>query len=404
MSQPETKLLLTCLRPVCAPGSALSATVRHDIDWQRFLTLATNHHVIPLVYQALKHEPSLPASVRAPLRQAFMAIAAYNLRATCRLQRLQSQAHEQGINLIPVKGPALAILAFGQGHESARQFEDLDLIVHPDDMARTIEWLESLGYQTDGSLRDAHRRQAYIRTKQDWSFKKAGDPLPLELKPTLIWHVLSGTNDMEWLSKSCRSIPIDDKHALSVPCPEAMLLVLCIDGTHDKWSKLSTMADIAQLLHAYPDGHWTNLLDDAKALGHKRALLIGIELTRHLLECVVPAAFTSAIQHDKKAQRMARREADRLRNNPSHYPRLGELCVFAFRTRERLRDRLRFISRLLFIPSITDIHDFKLPPALFPIYALIRPVRLIRDILKPCNKRPKSIQNGSHMHINRVTQ
>lgn len=390
MSQPETEFLLTCLRPVGTPGAVLPAAVMRDIDWQRFMTLATNHHVIPLVYQALKHEPLLSASVRSSLRQAFMSIAAYNLRATHVLQRLQSRAREDGIALIPIKGPSLAILAYGRGHESWRQFEDLDLIVHRADMQRTITCLEAQGYLTH-FLQSADKERAhYLKTDQDWVLRKEGDPLALELKPTLIWHTLSRCESTEWLARSCRPLPLDERLSLNAPGPEAMLLALCVDGTHDKWSKFSTVADIGQLLHAHPDANWGRLLQDANALGHRRALLIGVQLTSLLLEFEIPETFTAAISNDPKAQHLAKQEADSLRNDPTKHPRLGDLCVFAFRTRETFRDRLRFVVRLLFVPSITDIEDFHIPAILFPAYSLLRPFRLIRDVLKRSNKRPNA--------------
>jgi hypothetical protein len=51
-------------------------------------------------------------------------------------------------------------------------------------------------------------------------------------------------------------------------------------------------------------------------------------------------------------------------------------CQFAFQTRERLRDRRRYIFRSLFVPSAMDLKLLPLPDALYPMYSCMRPFRL----------------------------
>jgi len=376
----ETELLLACIRPACSPALIEGLVDGKTLDWSRFVDLATNHHVIPLVYRALKHEATLPATVREQLRRDRMRIAAHSVRAAYVLQRLQRRAAEQNIDLIPVKGPALAILAHGQGRESMRQFEDLDLVVKPNDFLRAIDWLEALGYQPDPFLSSPNMRKRYFKTGQDWGLRKDGDPLILELNPTLIWHVLSDGSSVDWLRANSQPLKIDESKSLRAPTPEAMLLAVCLDGTHDKWRSLSTIADVAHLLNAHPDANWGGLLGNASIQGHQRALLVGLHITSELLDCPLPPPFQDALEKDHQALRLATPIVKRLRADPSRYPTVTELCLFAFRTRQCFRDRARFALRLLFTPCLTELRAFRLPARLFPLYALLRPFRLARDV------------------------
>lgn len=383
----EIALLLACISPT---GTATLIDGRFNgrsVDWMRFVKLATNHHVIPLVYHALKHEPSLPNDVRGQLRHDRMQIAAHSVRAAYVLQRLQRRAAGQGIELIPVKGPALAILAHGRGRESMRQFEDLDIVVRYDDLLHAIQWLESEGYVLRDELVSTAMRCRYLATKQDWGLRKPDDPLHLEVKPTLVWHTLCGLEVADYLAASCRPLPVDERHILKTPGPEAMLIAVCVDGVQDMWSKFSAVADVGHLLNAWPDANWAQLLDDATATGQRRSLVVGVSVAEHLLHCHIPEPLKKAAAQDTLVEQLVGQVAFRIRSHPEAHPGFLELFLFMLRTRERFRDRWRFVSRLLFVPSLVEIQDFPLPPMLFSLYALFRPLRLAWDVLCRGNRR-----------------
>jgi hypothetical protein len=51
------------------------------------------------------------------------------------------------------------------------------------------------------------------------------------------------------------------------------------------------------------------------------------------------------------------------------------------RSRERIRDRLRFEIRLLFVPGAGDLARWRWPDVLLPLLALARPFRLAWGVL-----------------------
>mgnify|MGYP001037850552 CR=1 FL=1 len=382
---PEMKLLCACVRP-----SSAAIPAGDGIDWSRFLRLATNHHVIPLAHQSLKRAAQggapVPPEFLDSFRRRYMAIAAHNVRAVETARRLQRLMDTNGIQWMPVKGPALAVLAYGS--PSLRQFEDLDFIVRRGDLLRSIGLLEAEGYRAR-EIPPSASRSRYLASLQDWSMQKPGEALHLDLKPVLISHVLSRPSSVDFLASACRPLPMGDGRELFSPGPEAMLLAVCVDGSNEMWFKLSSVADAAHLLAGFPDADWAGLLGVAAGMGHRRSLLVGALVAEDVLGCPLPEAFQKEARRDGLARRLAAEAAGCLRAGTSLQPGIIRQNRFAFRTRERWWDRWRFVSRLLFVPGPADLHQIALPDALYPLYSCLRPFRLAGDALRG---RPRRIR------------
>lgn len=383
---PEMALLLRCISPL--PGTVEVAAV----DWARFQALATHHHLLPLVYRGLKSAAdkgaAVPSEWLALLKHQAWKIAAFNLRATGILRRLQRLAREQGVTLIPVKGPALAVWAYGS--TSLRQFEDLDLVVRPAELLAAVRLLEQEGYRLR-ELSPKADRHRYLASLQDWSLQRPGEAPHLDLKPVLISHTLCGPASTDTLLHASRRLATGDGGELESPGPEAMLLAVCMDGASESWPKLSAVADVAALLVTQSAADWTSLLAEAKRLGQLRSVLVGVALAELLLVCPVPPALAEAIGGDATARRLAYAAARPLA--AGCLPRDGgvQAARFAWKTRDGWRGRLRFLRRLLFVPGAADLDWVALPSALYPLYAWLRPGRLAWDAMR---RRPRRIHYG----------
>lgn len=397
LPSPEMSLLCACLGPVRSGAMADALSGRRPVDWPRFLSLATSHHVIPSAYQALKTAAQedgavVPGEFLSYLHREYMAIAAHNLRATdalCRLQRLLAQ---EGIPLVPIKGPALAILAYGS--TSMRQFEDLDVLVRPGDLLRAVGLLEREGYVAREIPLRANRVR-YGASLQDWSMQRPGGGAHLDLKPVLISHTLCGPASVEYMAKASRPISTGGGPELLAPGPEAMFLAVCLDGANEMWFKLSSIADAARLLAAFPAADWEGLWKEAGPLGHRRSLRVGAALAELLMGGPLPELFREVLRQDPAARRLAAEAARRVQTEVSLRTSAVRQIGFALRTRDRWRDRWRLLSRLLWVPGAADLHLIVLPDILYPIYSFIRPFRLAWDALRG---RPRRIglAEGSH--------
>ena len=369
----EMDLLCACASPAYAAKTTEFFRAGAAVDWSRFMALATNHHVLPLVQRALKSRPeSVPAAWLGRLRASQTAIAAYNLRAAATLRRLQERLAADGIPLVPIKGPALAWLAYGD--VALRQFEDLDLIVRRGDLLQAVAILEQEGFRLRELAAGVDRR-AFLETWQNWALEKPGFP-PLDLKPVLISHALSDPASADFMEAACRPLPAAAAAGLRAPGPAAMLLAVCLDGAGEMWVKLSAVADVGALLAQHADLDWVRVLDEAKRWGQRRSLLVGARLAEILLDAKPPEAFRTGLAGDSTARRLAETAAARLRTEAPRQGIVFRQAVFAFRTRERLRDRWRFIRRLLFVPGAYEFTRWAWPRALRPFYAWARPFRL----------------------------
>lgn len=369
----EMDLLCACASPAYAVKVPAFFRGGGAVDWSRFMTLATNHHLLPLVRRAFRTVPSaVPGVWRNQLRASQTAIAAYNLRASATLRRLQARLASEGIQLVPIKGPALALLAFGD--VALRQFEDLDLIVRRTDLLRAVAAIEQEGYGLRELTAGADRVR-YLATMQNWSLGKPGFP-PIDLKPVLISHALSGPESADFMAAACRPLSAGGAPGLSAPGPAAMLLAVCLDGANEMWFKLSAVADVGALLANPEDVDWSRLLDEAARMGQRRSLLVGACLAGNLLGMDLPEAFRDAAAGDPTARRLARQVATRIRTEAARQNIVFLQSGFAFRTRERWRDRWRFIRRLLCVPSAYEFTRWPWPRPLQPFYALVRPFRL----------------------------
>ncbi len=372
---PEMELLLHCARP--APGAPGATAPWPVMDWPRFQILATHHHLLPLAFRYLKSAANEGARVPAEWLEYFkrqsMQIATFNLRATGILRRLQRLARDQGTRLVPIKGPALALWAYGD--IALRQFEDLDLVVRRGELLQTVELFQQEGYRLR-ELPSGADRLRYLATGHDWSLEQPQKPPHLDLKPVLIAHTLCGPESADWLVEALRPLAMDDGGELEAPGPEAMLLAVCVDGANEGWPKLSAVADVAALLASHGSADWAGLLRDAARLGQRRSVVVGVWLAASLLECPLPAALEEAARRDPAARRLAGDAARALAAGrlPSD---VGSGAVwFASQTRDGWCGRLRFWFRLLFVPGAADLDVFALPKPLYPLYAFLRPFRL----------------------------
>ena len=391
-SVPEMEFLCTCIHPTRYLNAAAWLAAHPSMDWPGYVSLATNHHVVPLAYRALKTAKEMgaviPAAWLTQLRRLQTAITAYNLRALSLLFRLQQCLRSRGIQLIPIKGPILAIMAYGD--IALRQFEDLDLIVHKSELLKAVDFLEEDGFVLR-ELSQAVNRSGYLATLQNWSLYKTG-AAQLDLKPVLISHCLSRAQDTEFMAAACRQLEIDGGGSVSAPGPEAMLLAVCMDGANEMWFKLSAIADVAALLTRYGERNWCDFIHEASRLGQKRTLLVGVGLAHLLMHIPLPPAFQDALSRDAMAWRLANIVRIRILAQTPRHAIIVRQSWFAGKTRERLCDRWRFWCRLLFVPGAYELNFLPLPKGLFPLLSLFRPFRLAWDVL---------VRGGRHRQLTR---
>ena len=141
----EAGLLIASLR-------GLPFEVPPDTNWQTLGQMAEENGVLPLFYQSL-------VDTGAQMPESFIATALQSRHATERLaSELEHLLHcfaERGLDVLPLKGPALALELYGD--PALRTCKDLDLLVRSYDFSGAEALLVEQGFTT-GAINDSERR------------------------------------------------------------------------------------------------------------------------------------------------------------------------------------------------------------------------------------------------------
>lgn len=388
-ANPEMALLLDCVRPGQTSAHAiLGGAAGHagsGIDWQAFVQLARDHHVVPLAYRALLEASKrpeqgtwIPSHVLDELKQLQFRISAFNLRVSAELACLVRRFEEAGIVAIPVKGPVLALQAYGS--TSLRQYEDLDFAVPREHILALSSAMLERGYQSTRTP-EASRKQAYLNSLQDWQFYDEKRHLIVDVKPVLLSHLTSRPSEISWLQGTLQPIALD-RHTIQAPSRLAMLILACMHGTNNVWAKASLLADVAALACQLTPSEWETLLPQASAIGKRRDVLVGLALAHNILGTNLPAEIERSLYGHRQLESLISHATTRLMMATA---RVSPIDVFSFerRTRSTLRDAFRCIMRFLLVPSSIEWRLVRLPRPLMFLYPLVRLARLASSWLHP---------------------
>jgi hypothetical protein len=354
-----------------------------NLDWTRFTDLAVRHKVAPLVYNAMRtrawqrHAPT-PAPADNILHNHATQAAARSLAYMTALTQIRESFARANLPVMTFKGIALAHTYYGD--IGKRDYLDLDLLVHTDDVPRALELLKELGYQRDtfpGETGDPER-DYHAHFVHPTSF------LAVELHWALAFRYFSSLAgaDLFWENAVTRAIGGVE---VMTPDDEAMLVYLCSHGYRHNWSRLSWICDVAQLLRACPDLDWAKVNQLASQARAKNLLLLGLALAADLLHAPIPDTYKAVASEPRIAQAV-QKVKDWL-ESPDAPPDLA-IQQFHLLLREDLRDRVAYLPyaanhflRTKLKPNERDRAFVKLPKRLEFLYYVVRPVRLLRDYL-----------------------
>ena len=372
---PETELVLVCARALLTPAkrARLDELLAQAIDWPRVLRFAERHGVVPLLHHhlAASRAAGPPAWVRDRLQARARAIVGHNLRMTAELLRIVDRLESRGIPVIPYKGPLLAVTAYGS--LSLRSFDDLDLLIAPGHVLTARHLLMEDGYRPLYPLGPA-AEAAYLRYDCEYIVERG--PIRVELHWRILPEYFCVSLDMSRFRARATMTPLAGA-AVRTLAPEDLLLTLCAHATKHCWDRLELVASVAEVVRRHPAMDWSDVRAAATRAGAVRMLDLGLWLARDLVEVDLPMAELDALDGDRRARALAREISGRLLSeDPGSLDRPQQLR-FHLRTRERLRDRLRYVVRLGTTQTIGDWQLVGLPTGAGGLYRVVRPLRLL---------------------------
>lgn len=374
---PEARLLLACARTTASPGqsAAIRAVLDSPIRWPELIALAEQHKVLPLISRQLHAVAAdlVPQPVLDQLRDLALGGARHSLFLTGELLKVLALFQAHGIAAIPLKGPLLATVAYG--NLALRQFDDLDILVHTQDMLPARDLLIAQGYQPLVQLSD-RQAESYLRSQYVYPFVSGDGSTIVELHHDIRPRYFAFHLDPEQLWTRLERLPLGGREVLNL-APEDLLLMLCVHGANHCWERLAWICDLAELIRARSDLDWQRLLDEARRSGGERMLLLGLLLARDLLGAALPELITRRIAQDTALPRLLSTTADGLFRPATQPLTASERARFHLRSRERWRDRWQYCLYLLISPTEEDWTLQPLPAALSFLYVLSRPLKLL---------------------------
>jgi hypothetical protein len=343
----EWRVLLECSSP--AFDSHQVAGLARAVDWSRLLFLAEEQGALGHLAKCLPEleENVVPAEIRQTLHERHRAQVFSTLRMTAELFRLLDLFAAKDIPTLVVKGPVLAMQAYGD--PAMRSYGDLDLLVRQCDIRRATESLQAAGYQATVSLRaiDAGRIPG------QYLFSMPEPKLLVELHNDYTLRYFPRRLPLEKLLARRILVRLDGHEAPGLAV-EDELVYICVHGATHLWERLGWIADVAALVTRQSGIHWQGVSETAKELGAERMLDIGLWLASDLLRARLPDPVLSAMHRDRGASTLALRARAWLAATGGASPTLFDRAAFRLRMRGSWFFAPAYLLRLTLSPTEDD--------------------------------------------------
>lgn len=376
-TRPEVELLLCCARTHIdtTTGERIHTLLQQDIDWAYLSRIASQHGVMPLLYQSLKTfcPESVPQAILEQLRSHFHANALHNLVLTKELIKLLNLFEVHVIRVIPFKGPVLAASAYG--NLALRQFCDLDILVHKRDFLKAKDLLVSQRYQP------------HLQLQLSWEahFVHEDSRVNVDLHQGITPQDFPFLVDFERLWQRLEPVFLGDTTVVNLS-PEDSLIILCMQVTKDCGQKrewLAKVCDIAEVIRTHQALDWERVMEWASMMGSERALFLGLLLANELLGTALPEEVIQRIKADPAVKLYAAQVHKQLfcETDNSYGVKESFLKRFMMECPPDRGSRSGYLVwhflRLAITPSQRDQKFLSLPEPLSFLYYFVRPIRLV---------------------------
>lgn len=345
--QNEWPLLLECASP--EPNARRLTELARSADWPKLLVLAEDHGVTGHLAARLRGlDASLvpPETLQALLERQRAQIF-FSLRMVAELFRLLDLFASERVGALVVKGPVLAVQAYGD--PAMRSYGDLDLLVRQRDIRRATQLMIAAGYGAQIPIRaiDAGKIPGqYLFSKPD------AKPL-VELHNDCTLRYFPRRLPLERFFERQIRVRLDSREAPALSM-EDELVFICVHGAKHLWERLMWIADVAALVSRQTSLDWDRAAASAKEVGAERMLHTGLQLAASLLRVHLPDKVLPMVKADPVAARLASQILKWLPAAGYAPPGLLERAVFRLRMRGGLVSAPAYLLRLLLSPTEED--------------------------------------------------
>jgi len=264
-----------------------------NINYDYILALALGNGVLPLLHESIFSQCDIAQKFYTEIDN----IKRKNFFMSAQLLHLNYLLQEKQIQVLPIKGPLLALHAYGD--VSLRPFSDLDILVQIKDLIDVANLLLSLGYKNEHNL-EALSNTYILNHFSDVSFFNPQNGITIELH----WKLLKNTNaqlgNIANLFDNSVNISLQNTPIRSLPLEEEFLY-LCIHAAKHRFERIEWMNDLSLLFQVhYKDYNWQKLLTMAEDEMALTPYLLALKILDQDYKQEVPHKASKRLLNNKK--------------------------------------------------------------------------------------------------------
>lgn len=371
-------IILTCrVYTGTAADEELSIYIsEQNVDWHLLYRYVAMHQLRPVVFKVL-HKHNVPPEIKEKLQADCRNITFRNLEHVKEMVRVYDLLNRSGVSLVPWKGSVFSIDNYKD--IGMRESSDIDFLINAD--VATIKKIQaafSNTEYTDGTDIPGDFMNTYVRNAREYYFDLFnGDTRKFHVE--FHWCVASQVFDFprpipnSLFLAHTRNTELMGKQINVLTPTYHTIAIVAHHGLNQRWELLKYVMDLAMSINNSDETNWHEIETVSKTYGFNRALNLGLYITDTLLGIKPPLEY----QKPKNAEWYMHKMLAAIRKERL---KTADTLLENLKIKDNAADKLTMMMKYLRYaasPSILDRRFLKLPKALYLLYALVKPIRII---------------------------
>lgn len=301
----EEKFVLLCAFPQknAQEIDFIRTLVLEIQDWDYVLKLASIHGITSLLWHNIKqnYKDIVSQDIRQRFRSYWQGNVIYAFKMSQELCKILQLLQQHSIQAIPLKGPVLAELYYG--NMALREYCDLDILVPEAEVLDAKKILVSCGYEE--TIPISKGKNVYLKASHHFKLCHPSHKISVELH----WKLLENFMYQDFSNGLLYKNTVHQEfsgHKVCCLSPEDTLLYLCLHGSKHFWQKILWLVDIAMIVQSRQDWDWEKILQNASKTGTLRRMLVALFLVQRLWEIPVSLLCRLKMAQDKSLSALAK--------------------------------------------------------------------------------------------------
>jgi hypothetical protein len=365
------------------------------VDWSIVAHLAWQYKLRPMMARALREAgwPGVPAAVRSEIEHEEQLASRQAIHQLNLLNALVRRTAAQSVRLLTIKGVALSLHLYGDPF--VREAYDLDLLVHPDDVARLNSILAELNCTPVEAGPPLTPRQTAIldRYRYHSVHRQQGSGLQVENHWRLDRNPHLITTDFDALWRSRQEIMLAGG-TIAVPSDDDLVQQLGTHAARHRWERWKWIVDLITILRTLSDADFARLRAMAERDGNANQFDSWLIIIEAVTGFAPPPAARRRAEANRRAHRLAAmelRHAVQIRRRPIHFTTADVLREAVHHV--QIKHTPGFLAGELgaLIHREEDWYALRLPDRLIWLYYACRPFSFL---IRAAKDRFDGLQQG----------